>query len=58
MCPDCGRHMDGNECACGFKYATKHEGAEHARAMLNAVKGRSHDHHGPNPCPVCGGVKS
>lgn len=28
-----------------------------ARDATGAVKGRAHDHHGPNPCPVCGGKK-
>lgn len=31
--------------------------ASNARDATGAVKGRAHDHHGPNPCPVCGGKK-
>jgi hypothetical protein len=26
------------------------------RELLEEMKGKRHDHHGPAPCPVCGGI--
>lgn len=32
--------------------------SRHVRAVLAAQRGRQHDHRGPNPCSVCGGMRS